>query len=96
MSGWLSGGIPGLNRGGAAAPEGDPSLQQAADTTVPEPATRDPAAASTEHVKDDDASRWVAGYVTADSRTLSVSLSEVSCVYIYAAAPYTPLFYCIL
>ncbi|XP_016839356.1 synapse-associated protein of 47 kDa isoform X3 [Nasonia vitripennis] len=61
MSGWLSGGIPGLNRGGAAAPEGDPSLQQAADPTAAEPATRDPAAASTEHVKDDDASRWVAG-----------------------------------
>ncbi|OXU28203.1 hypothetical protein TSAR_008336, partial [Trichomalopsis sarcophagae] len=36
-------------------------LQQAADPTAAEPATRDPAAASTEHVKDDDASRWVAG-----------------------------------
>ncbi|XP_032454515.1 synapse-associated protein of 47 kDa isoform X8 [Nasonia vitripennis] len=70
MSGWLSGGIPGLNRGGAAAPEGDPSLQQAADPTAAEPATRDPAAASTEHVKDDDASSATGG---ADSGPASLA-----------------------
>jgi hypothetical protein len=68
MSGWLSGGISGLNRGGAAPAEGDPGLHH------PDPsdgASRD--LTSTEHVKDDDASRWVAGYVTAASRTPRLS-----------------------
>ncbi|XP_011503068.1 PREDICTED: synapse-associated protein of 47 kDa isoform X5 [Ceratosolen solmsi marchali] len=54
MSGWLSGGISGLNRGGSVPAEAD--LQQ---SEASEAATRDLSA--TEHVKDDDASRWVAG-----------------------------------
>lgn len=62
MSGWLSGGIPGLNRAGAGA-EGETNA--AMDLTD---STRDSAATAvditSENVKDDDASRWVAGYVT--------------------------------
>ena len=65
MSGWLSGGIPGLNRGGAAS---DAEQQAAADGSQPlDPAAAAPATttgdSATENVKDDDASRWVAGYV---------------------------------
>ncbi|KAJ8679009.1 hypothetical protein QAD02_014796, partial [Eretmocerus hayati] len=59
MSGWLSGGIPGLNRGGA----GDGSTEvgpQDGTTVEPTPAPRDPASV-TEHVKDDDASSATGG-----------------------------------
>ena len=61
MTGWLSGGIPGLGRGAAAPGEGDAPLPgEINDNEV----ARNPAqGATTDNVKDDDASRWVAGYV---------------------------------
>ena len=70
MSGWLSGGIPGLNRGGGSSSiDPDPNAPIATDATTEQQRTRDPS--SNDNVKDDDASRWVAGYVTMlASRTL--------------------------
>ncbi|XP_014224102.1 synapse-associated protein of 47 kDa isoform X1 [Trichogramma pretiosum] len=59
MSGWLSGGIPGLNRAGAATEAGDTATATDADAT--QATTQAQATASNENVKDDDASRWVAG-----------------------------------
>ncbi|XP_058793929.1 synapse-associated protein of 47 kDa isoform X3 [Phymastichus coffea] len=57
MSGWLSGGIPGLNRGGASA-----EVDQNADPLAVAESTRDPAVAdTTENVKDDDASSATGG-----------------------------------
>lgn len=87
MSGWLSGGIPGLNRGAAAADgSADPSLQQT--DPAAEQTTRDPAESATEHVKDDDASRWVAGYVTAASRTPRYVAEERPLPYLSLCYPY--------
>lgn len=61
MTGWLSGGIPGLGRGAAGPNEGDaPVSGEINDNEV----ARDSAqGATTDNVKDDDASRWVSGYV---------------------------------
>lgn len=61
MTGWLSGGIPGLGRGAAGPNEGEtPVSGEINDNEV----ARDSAqGATTDNVKDDDASRWVAGYV---------------------------------
>lgn len=56
MTGWLSGGIPGLNRGASGA-EGDPAA------AAQEQQIQDTPGESLDAVKDDDASRWVAGYV---------------------------------
>lgn len=54
--------IPGLNRGGAAgAAAAGGEGGEAADLTTEQSTT---GLASTENVKDDDASRWVEGYVT--------------------------------
>lgn len=64
MTGWLSGGIPGLSgRGAAEATEGgeiQPASAEATENQAPRETTPGP---SSEHVKDDDASRWVSGYV---------------------------------
>lgn len=61
MTGWLSGGIPGLGRGATEPTEG---ADQVAVDTNDELASRDTVQASApDNVKDDDASRWVAGYV---------------------------------
>ena len=58
----LSGGIPGLGRG-AAEPTDLTDTQITGDNVDPL-ATRDSVQASApDNVKDDDASRWVAGYV---------------------------------
>lgn len=51
MSGWLSGGIPGLNRGGSTA-EGEVVPAETTETQTTNPAQPG------ETVKDDDASRW--------------------------------------
>lgn len=61
MTGWLSGGIPGLGRGATGPNEGEvPMAGEMNDNEV----ARDSAqGATTDNVKDDDASRWVAGYV---------------------------------
>lgn len=70
VGGWLSGAtgaIPGLNRG---ATETDPNQQQQSGVESTDQTSRDPTESATEHVKDDDASRWVEGYVkAAASRT---------------------------
>ncbi|XP_044576190.1 synapse-associated protein of 47 kDa isoform X2 [Cotesia glomerata] len=62
MTGWLSGGIPGLSgRGAAEATEGgeiQPASAEATENQAPRETTPGP---SSEHVKDDDASRWVSG-----------------------------------
>ncbi|XP_014219535.1 synapse-associated protein of 47 kDa isoform X3 [Copidosoma floridanum] len=66
MSGWLSGGIPGLNRGAGGAAgedqmaEGVGAEGPAVGTTAGDQATSSGDGA-TDNVKDDDASRWVAG-----------------------------------
>ena len=70
MSGWLSGGIPGLNRGNTATGEGDEAA--GATESGQQATTGETVASAPEHVKDDDASRWVAGYVKAASRILRV------------------------
>lgn len=62
MTGWLSGGIPGLSgRGGAETGEGEGQLPPAEITD--NQATRDTQSNMPDNVKDDDASRWVTGYV---------------------------------
>lgn len=65
MSGWLSGGIPGLSgRGAAETTEGSgeipPASTEAVDNQTPREIVQ---GSSPDHVKDDDASRWVSGYV---------------------------------
>ncbi|XP_029154786.1 synapse-associated protein of 47 kDa isoform X4 [Nylanderia fulva] len=58
MSGWLSGGIPGLSRGaGAGEGEAPPLPAETEESQVPEEA---PAAVG-EQIKDDDASRYATG-----------------------------------
>ncbi|XP_043483686.1 synapse-associated protein of 47 kDa isoform X2 [Leptopilina heterotoma] len=71
MTGWLSGGIPGLGRGAAGPNEGDaPVSGEINDNEV----ARDSAqGVTTDNVKDDDASRWVAGATgSADSGPASL------------------------
>ncbi|XP_057323561.1 synapse-associated protein of 47 kDa isoform X9 [Microplitis mediator] len=63
MSGWLSGGIPGLSgRGAAESTEGSgeipPASAEAVDNQTPREIVQ---GSSPDHVKDDDASRWVSG-----------------------------------
>ncbi|XP_014296075.1 synapse-associated protein of 47 kDa isoform X4 [Microplitis demolitor] len=63
MSGWLSGGIPGLSgRGAAETTEGSgeipPASTEAVDNQTPREIVQ---GSSPDHVKDDDASRWVSG-----------------------------------
>ncbi|CAB0035924.1 unnamed protein product [Trichogramma brassicae] len=59
MSGWLSGGIPGLNRAGATTEAGDTAAATDADAT--QATTQAQATASNENVKDDDASSATGG-----------------------------------
>ncbi|XP_051163137.1 synapse-associated protein of 47 kDa isoform X3 [Leptopilina boulardi] len=71
MTGWLSGGIPGLGRGATGPNEGEvPMAGEMNDNEV----ARDSAqGATTDNVKDDDASRWVAGATgSADSGPASL------------------------
>ncbi|XP_012277282.1 synapse-associated protein of 47 kDa isoform X3 [Orussus abietinus] len=71
MTGWLSGGIPGLGRGGApgevqegVVPPEAPESQTSRESVQ---------GSSPDHVKDDDASRWVAGATSgADSGPASL------------------------
>lgn len=67
MSGWLSGGIPGLNRGSTAPDIVDNSLPA---EPIENQKSRDHLVQGVfpDHVKDDDASRWVAGYVRSGLR----------------------------
>lgn len=58
MSGWLSGGIPGLSRGAGAA-EGEAPPPTEIEESQPEE-TQAPVG---EPVKDDDASRWALMYL---------------------------------
>lgn len=60
MSGWLSGGIPGLGRGGGPAEGEIPAPQEPVESQT---SNENVQGSTSEHVKDDDASRWVAGYV---------------------------------
>lgn len=61
MSGWLSGGIPGLSRGaGAGEGEAQPPPAESEETQLPQESQ----APAGEQVKDDDASRWVWDRVT--------------------------------
>lgn len=61
MSGWLSGGIPGLSRGAGTA-EGDiPAPTNAEDSGQAPPQEIE---APGEQVKDDDASRWISESAT--------------------------------
>lgn len=58
MSGWLSGGIPGLSRGAGAA-EGEAPPPTETEESQPEEIQ----APVSEQVKDDDASRWTLIYL---------------------------------
>lgn len=61
MSGWLSGGIPGLSRGaGAGEGEAPPPTTETEESSQAPQETQAPVG---EQVKDDDASRWASEYV---------------------------------
>lgn len=60
MSGWLSGGIPGLSRG-AGAGEGEAPPPTETEESQPLEESQAPVG---EQVKDDDASRYASVYVT--------------------------------
>lgn len=59
MSGWLSGGIPGLSRGAGAAEGETPAPTETEDGGQVPPETEAPG----EQIKDDDASRWVSEHM---------------------------------
>lgn len=76
MSGWLSGGIPGLSgRGAAETAEGGEQISSA-ETTENQTSRDIVQGTAPDNVKDDDASRWVAGYV--DSVTTHADGSKSS------------------
>lgn len=61
MTGWLSGGIPGLSRGGTGVGEGEiPATTEPTDNLTSQANVQ---GSSPDHVKDDDASRWASEYV---------------------------------
>lgn len=62
MTGWLSGGIPGLSGRGASEQEGEIG-QTPAEANESQTSRESVQGSSPDNVKDDDASRWVAGYV---------------------------------
>ncbi|XP_046621153.1 synapse-associated protein 1 [Neodiprion virginianus] len=63
MSGWLSGGIPGLSRGAGVAGQAEGELPASSETAESQTSRESVQGSASDHVKDDDASRWVAGYV---------------------------------
>lgn len=63
MSGWLSGGIPGLSRATGGGPPVEGEVPPPSDTAESQTSRESVQGSASEHVKDDDASRWVAGYV---------------------------------
>jgi len=75
MSGWLSGGIPGLSRGaGAAEGEAPPP------TETEESQPQESQAPVGEQVKDDDASRWALMYLCSIYALLNRCVSNVAFV----------------
>lgn len=76
MTGWLSGGIPGLSgRGGTETGEGEGQAAVPAEITDNQ-TTRDVQGSVPDSVKDDDASRWVAGYVDSVNYKLRVLIKK--------------------
>ncbi|XP_046746362.1 synapse-associated protein of 47 kDa isoform X5 [Diprion similis] len=61
MSGWLSGGIPGLSRGAGGAGQAEGELPASSETAESQTSRESVQGSASDHVKDDDASRWVAG-----------------------------------
>ncbi|XP_068992567.1 synapse-associated protein of 47 kDa isoform X4 [Neodiprion pinetum] len=61
MSGWLSGGIPGLSRGAGVAGQAEGELPASSETAESQTSRESVQGSASDHVKDDDASRWVAG-----------------------------------
>lgn len=63
MTGWLSGGIPGLSGRGAGEATEVEAGQQTAEASENQASRENIQGTLPDNVKDDDASRWVAGYV---------------------------------